>query len=370
MGHKSNYRYEHIFEELQRDIVNKKYSVDSFLPSESEICAAFGVKRGTVRKALDMLVQEGLIEKVPGVGSKVTAPGHITQQPTAIKSSLASSEMRTIALVASDSSDNPRTLSQPFYADLFHHIEMECRKHNCQLIYASNTQDDALETFLNNHSFCSIVFVSRTSESSLKIANRCNVPIILVNERYKGYTSISYDGVQGGYSVIEHLVKNGHRNIGFITGPDTYFSSCDRLLGCYSAINAFGLTIPKTNYIAGNWEFQSGYECAKKLFMQYKPMDRPTAIFAFNDMMSIGAIKALQDMGYSVPDDVSVIGFDNMEELKFTHTNLTTVDTNIAELAKVIVRFASHTDFVSDLTGLKVKVDTTLIVRDTVKKIN
>lgn len=368
MENKSNFRYQVVFDELRTAIQAQKILPGSFLPSESELCLHYGIKRGTARKALDLLVSDGLIEKVPGKGSLVSDPNIQHSAPVISPDSF--SQRRTIALITSDASGKPRTLSQPFYADLFYNLELECKSRGCQLVYASNTHGDALRNFLSVQKLATIVFVSHTDPDSIRIAGEYNFPILLINDEHKGITSVSYDGVKGAYSVVEHLIKNGHRNIAFITGSKSFYTSSDRLIGCYGAINTYGLTIPKSNFVPGNWEYQSGYDGAVSIFRDCPPLERPTAIFAFNDMMGIGAINALQHMGYAVPDDISIVGFDNMDELKFTHTNLTTVDTNIAEIARVVIRLATHPELIADLPGLRIKVDTNLVIQDTVKKIS
>lgn len=353
-----SFLYQSIYESLHSEIDAGLYAPGDLLPSEREICERFQVKRGTARKALRLLVDNGFVEKQAGVGSRVAQPVKEADVYTA--------RACTIGLILADDSTNERKLSQPYYADLFNHIEQECRRSDCQLIYASNTQSSALKEFLRSQRFSSVIFVTRTSQASIELAQSCGVPLLLVNERHAGMTSISYDGSQGAFRAVEYLVQAGHHNIAFITGPDSYYTSVDKLNGCYNAIMRFGLDIPPANITAGNWEYQGGYEKALELFRDRSPADRPTALFVFNDIMSIGAVKALRELGLSVPSDVSVIGFDNMEQLRYTEPDLTTVDTNISEMAKVIVRYATHPALFVSLPALRIKVETQLICRGTV----
>lgn len=356
---KGTFLYSQLYEALKKRIKSGEYASGALLPSEREISVEFQVERGTVRKALELLVQDHLVEKRPGIGTRVASG-----KPQGA-SAIPSGKRRIIGLIMADSPEHPRKLSQPYYADLFSSLEEECSLNNCQLIYSSVHHDRELSDFMKSHDFLSMVFVTRTHDSWLHLAKKMNVPIILVNERREDLLSISYNNLDGAYMAISEFVKHGHRNIGIIAGPQDYYTTREKMAGCYQAIVEYGLRVPQENIVYGDWEYQSGVVCARRLFADRSRQERPTAIFAFNDMMCVGAIRALRELSLSIPKDVSIMGFDNMNQLKYTEPGLTTIDTNVSLMAKVILECAT-THFGQTTSGLKIQVPVQMVHRETV----
>lgn len=354
------YRYDIVFSALREEILNGSFEFGVLLPSEREISLRFSVERTTVRKALEMLVEEALVEKKAGLGTKVIYKK--TEEA-------AQNKGRVIGFFITDDKTHSRQITQPYYADLFYHLEQECKAQDCVLIYSTLQPDSDITEILRNYNFVSAVFVTRMEPGYIRQTKKMDIPVLLVNEVHEGAVTISCDHAQGAYLAMRHLLDMGHRNIGIITGLPQYFASEEKLAGCYRALAESGITVPGENIMQGDWEFQSGYDCVRRMFAGRAQDSAPTALFVFNDMMSIGAIRALRDLSLSVPDDVSVIGFDNMGQLRFTEPGLTTVDSNIAYMAELVVNSAASNMFSSCDKGAKVLVPVNLIVRDTVKRV-
>lgn len=335
-----------------------KYKPAELLPSERELALRFGAERGTVRKALEMLVDSGLVEKRAGVGTRVIGSGEKPFDGPA--------KGRVLGFIMADDASASRRLTQPYYADLFYHLEDACKENDCQLIYSSAAQESDLSSFLSSHDFLSVVFVTHIPDAYIKQAQDRGIPTILVNEQHPGKFSISYDSADGAYQAMRYLIEAGHRRIAIITGPSHFYTSDEKMSGCYKAAAEFGIPLSPENIAAGNWEYQGGYSCIHQLFEKRGKAERPTAVFAFNDMMCIGAVNALREMGYRIPEDVSVVGFDNMEQLQFCEPDLTTVDANTSAMARLIVECAMSSMLTKNELGIKLLVPARLVVRDTV----
>jgi len=121
--------------------------------------------------------------------------------------------------------------------------------------------------------------------------------------------------------MVEHLVDLGHQHIAFIAGPDDFYDSQERLAGYQEAVAAFGLT-PMLD--RGDLFYQSGCLAARRLLEQ---TPRPTAIFAANDLMAIGAVDAARELGIVIPDQLAVVGADGLDQLACFSPGITTIQT-------------------------------------------
>ncbi len=138
---------------------------------------------------------------------------------------------------------------------------------------------------------------------------------------------VNCDNLIGGYEATKYLIENGHTNILHIEG-DERLSSIKRKVGYLQAMNDFGGY--KTQIITGHYKEDVAY----KAMNDYLKENKPTAVFAGNDIMSLGAIKAITDNGYKIPEDISIIGFDNLKVANWLNLNLTTFDVSLKEVAK------------------------------------
>ena len=135
------------------------------------------------------------------------------------------------------------------------------------------------------------------------------------------------DHKKGGFLATEHLIKLGHRRIACITGPSYLQGSISRVEGYRQALSQYGIPFDESLLVEGGYMMQNGEEGVLKLAdKQY------TALFAFNDMMAYGAYKALRRQGKSVPDDVSVVGYDDIFFSEILEVPLTSVRQPLEEL--------------------------------------
>lgn len=358
------FRYRMIYNTLKEDITNGVYEYGSLIPSENQLCKIFDTERATVRKALELLVTDGLIEKMPGVGSKV-----LRRSPEERIQIDLSTTPGVIGFFIAGDKDNEKKITEPFYADLFYFCERECRFHNSQLIYISIDPDVDVQSILSSYHFLAVIFVTKMDHTVINIVKQKGIPVVLVNELTENTTSICCDHAAGASQVMEYLHEKGHERIALITGPDGFLASDAKLSACYAAIYKYGFEVRAEWIAKGNWTFKTGYEATMHIFPEYskeKLAELPTAIYAFNDMMALGVMKALDSLGYSVPKHISVVGHDNMTQLKYTEPDLTTVDGSTEYLAHVVVDSIYNNIFSEFTRGCNITIPVKLIERKTV----
>jgi LacI family transcriptional regulator len=186
---------------------------------------------------------------------------------------------------------------------------------------------------LISRSIDGIIFV----ESWLRAANitldTANKPYVFVHRLFGiSYpNSVRPDERYGARLAVEHLLKLGHRRIGYINGPEGWFASEERLIGYQEALASYGIAFDPMLVESGDWEVQSGYPVAQRLL---KMPDPPDAIFAANDLMALGAIYAIQGAGLRVPDDIAVVGYDDREIGSITRPTITTVSLPCYEMGQ------------------------------------
>jgi LacI family transcriptional regulator len=165
----------------------------------------------------------------------------------------------------------------------------------------------------------------------------------------------------GGLSATEHLLSLGHRRIGFIAGPRRLLCSRARLDGYRAGLEAAGIELEEDLVRPGDFYHESGFDGGNALL---DLPNRPTAIFAASDQMAFGVYEAVRRHGLRVPDDVSVVGFDDLPEVRWSSPPLTTVRQPLAEMgilaARTVLRLAQG----EKLESPRVELATTLVVRD------
>lgn len=199
-----------------------------------------------------------------------------------------------------------------------------------------------------------------------------SVPVITVSGHHqgKGVTNIVLDHVRAAEVALKHLAQLGHRNIAFIKGQE--FSSDTEVRWSNIEKTARRLGLPISPALIAQLEGDSpspelGYEAARKLLASHKPF---TALFAFNDISAMGAIRALREAKLRVPEDVSVVGFDDIQSAAYQNPPLTTVRQPLREMgrkaAETLLRRIRRPG--ADFSGSEIMVEPRLIVRETTSR--
>ncbi len=174
--------------------------------------------------------------------------------------------------------------------------------------------------------------------------------------------SVSAAHASGAGQAMQHLLELGHGRIAAITGPRGWVATEDRRRGYHAALASAGiLPAPELEVESANWEIAGGIDAAAQLLSLPDP---PTAVFAFNDNLAIGAIRAARAHGLSVPEDLSVVGFDDVEQATVITPELTTVRQPLEEMGRMAVTLLTRLLERQRFETLHVELATRLVVRD------
>ncbi len=147
----------------------------------------------------------------------------------------------------------------------------------------------------------------------------------------EGINKVMIDNKAAAVMAVEHLLGLGHTRIACITGPEHTNSTVERLAGYKQALKNAGIAFDQQLVQVGDHQVGAGIEKSQQLLLL---KDRPTAIFCFNDEMAIGAMSALQQLGYQVPNDISIMGFDDIRFAQFTSPSLTTIRQPVEQIGR------------------------------------
>ena len=194
----------------------------------------------------------------------------------------------------------------------------------------------------------------------LKEHGLCFVVVDPLHDLEEGIPVVSAANASGATQATDHLLHLGHRRIGVITGPPGGVASKGRLQGYHAALAAAGIMPDPTLEAAGNFLVSGGVAGAQRLLGSADP---PTAIFAFNDRMALGVLKEGRSRGLRLPDDLSVVGFDDTIEAELAYPPLTTVRQPLAELGRMAVTLLFRLLGQQWFEPLRVELATRLVVR-------
>jgi LacI family transcriptional regulator len=165
----------------------------------------------------------------------------------------------------------------------------------------------------------------------------------------------------GGVSATEHLTRLGHRRIGFIAGRPGLWCSRARLDGYRAGLQAVGVAVDPDLVVQGDFDYASGHDGAVRLLDLPRP---PTAVFAASDQMALGVYEAVRKRGLRVPEDISVVGFDDLPQAGWSSPPLTTVRQPLAEMGMLAVRTVLRLLNDEHLESPKVELATEVVLRD------
>lgn len=191
-----------------------------------------------------------------------------------------------------------------------------------------------------------------------------NFPYVLIDQADVSENSnvVEATNWQGAYEATRYLNQLGHTRIAFITGSLAVRSAVDRLRGYKAALADCNIPVTEALIIEGDYQQQTGYEVTKSLLQNVDPP--PTAIFASNDLSAFGAMDAAREHGYRIPDDISIIGFDDVPQASFVYPKLTTVRQPLEQMGHVAVKMLlEHIEDQSN-TPQRVALATQLVIRD------
>lgn len=222
---------------------------------------------------------------------------------------------------------------------------------------------------INPKNYDGIVVVSQkeSDDEFIEEILEKNIPMVVINRDVKfDVVNVLSDETAATEKAMEYLINCGHRNIGLIEGKEGFLSTKLRRSGCNRAFEKFNININHKLIVKGDFTIKGGYEAAKKIIRE-KNM---SAIFAFNDEMAIGAIKAIKEQGLKVPNDISVLGFDGTEIGEFLTPSITTVKRPVGDISEIAAKLLINLINNEEIKEKKIILDTKLVVGNSIKKIN
>ena len=280
-------------------------------------------------------------------------------RPNVLARGLVKKETQTVGVIVPD-------ISNSYYAEITRGIEDVANKNGYTVIICNTNRLSSKAVnyieVLRERLVDGIIFTGGTDgkkllETELK---KYNLKVILIGNHGIDFPSVQIDNVAGSYKAISYLIKMGHRDIGFVRGPAKSITSRERLNGYKKALKDNGIKTRELLIKNGNFTSKSGFEATKLLINQ---KTKPTAIFCANDQMAIGSIKALREEGYRIPEEMAVVGFDDIELAFYIRPSLTTVSIPKHKLGQ-----AAMSGLLNILKGKgvekKVTLQTDLIIRE------
>jgi len=244
--------------------------------------------------------------------------------------SLITSKTSTIGVLLPD-------LYGEFFSEIIRGIDLAARRSGYHLIVSSSHNDRAeIEGAMRamRGRVDGVIVMSPDIDAQALMANLPDHhPVVLLNCALRGaaFDSVNIDNSRGARAIVRHLISHGHRRIAIIAGAPRNVDGHERQLGYHAALRDASIDRNIRWEAPGNFEEDSGFEAARALL---KLRSRPTAIFAANDSMAIGALSALREAGVRVPEDIAVAGFDDIPIARHVNPPLTSVHVPIAELGE------------------------------------
>jgi DNA-binding LacI/PurR family transcriptional regulator len=341
----------------------------SYRVSIKDIAKAAGVSYSTVSRALNNspLISQAVRDHVQEIARSM---GYT---PNALAQSLQSQQTNSVGLVIT-------TIADPFFADIVHGVEERARKTGVSVFLATSNNDPEeeiriIETFSRRRVDGVIVASSRIGPDYAARLGQIRIPVVLVNaeadEEQNNLFSVSVNDLLGASQAVQYLIDLGHRKIGYLGVSNRPASNKSRLDGYLETLKRNNIAV-QPGWICINQEQSSGalsldISIGKQLAGQILQTD-VTAVFCYCDTVAAGVYQACQKSGVSIPDDLSIIGFDDNTISEIIHPALTTIHQPKREIGEIAINM-----LLQCLAGGEVQnilLDPYLVVRESAAAIN
>lgn len=292
----------------------------------------------------------------------LAAMEELNYRPNVLARGLRRGETKTIGLVVPDNSN-------PFFAEVARIVEDIGFENGYSVILCNSDgnleKEAAYVNVLIAKQVDGVIFIAAGSKyEHLHELATAGIPVVVADRDIPQTLAdvVLVDNEQGGYDATRYLLSLGHRRIACIAGPSDLTPSADRVHGYRRALGEFGVPIEEKWIVPGDFRYQGGEAAIAELLRLDEP---PSAVFACNDVMAIGALRAVRSAGLQVPGDVSIVGFDDIPLASAVSPALTTVAQPIVELATLAAQLLMSRIQSDQQDGPKQRIvlDTELIVR-------
>lgn len=324
--------------------------------SIKDIARLAQVSHPTVSRALQNspLVNPRTAEKIRKIAEQM---GY---RASAVARGLVTQQTRTIGLVVT-------TVADPFISEVFSGIEQEAHARGYCVFMAESNADpqrerEVVRTFAERRVDGIIVISSRVGALYLPLLSEMRVPIVLLNDQHPGafVHSVMIRNLDGSRAAAGHLIGLGHRRIAYLGDQTGYQSDTERCAGYRQALEAAGIEFSPELVVQGDGKPDAGQRAMSQLLTLPDP---PTAVFCYNDMTALGAMQSIRQHALRVPDDISVVGFDDVFFASYTQPPLTTVRQPMRRMGQLAMESLFKL-MSGDEEEIRIKVDAELIVRE------
>ena len=285
--------------------------------------------------------------------------------PNAIARGLKTKRTYTLGMLIPD-------ITNPFFAELARGVEDAANKNSFNIILC-NTDDKLkkertyLEILREKRVDGLILGTAHIRDQSILELEKKKFPYILISRNVERLNKncIIIDDLAGGMMATEYLIKLGHHRIAHISGPLKTRSGLNRLKGYQLALKKHKIEYNDELVGEGDFRINGGYQVMKRFL---KLPDQPTAIFAANDLLALGAMQAIQKKNFYIPEDFSIIGFNDIELASFVYPSLTTIRQPILEMGNLAVKMLLKIIIDGEFNQGKIVLKPKLIIRESCKE--
>ncbi len=325
-----------------------------------DIAKQVGVSRSTVSRVVNNHPNVS-----PDVRKRVQKAIHSTGfHPNAAARSLASQRSHVIGLVLPRSASS--FFTDPYFPQLTQGIAYGCNNSDLTLslfLVGNKEDEEKITPRISRRGLLDGVLIQsgEPEDKIIEHLTRSSIPSVNLGRPHEasGISYIDVDNVDAAYKATRHLISLGHTRIGTITGGMHSTVSIDRRDGYVKALRGAGLDVDESLIAEGNFSEISGYIGMKKILL-----GNPQAVFTASDIMAVGAIRAIQEAGLRVPEDIAIVGFDDLPMQHLTKILLTTIRQPIMKFGVKAVELLLDLIENGNEPARRVFMDTELIIRE------
>jgi len=327
-----------------------------------DVAAKAGVSPATVS-----LVLNGKPGVSPETRQRVLqAAEELNYRPNASARSLVLEKTNMLGVILPD-------IGSPFYSEVVQGVEQEATAQGYYLVLCttcgkSSREEGYLHLFWE-HRVDGLLLVTPRNESLIQEIRKHGFPLVVLDRDISlqdDVVEVIVDNFHGAIQAVEHLIHCGYRNIGFINGLPEIQASQERFRGYQTALRKHGLCFCPELVVEGDFTERGGYIAMKKLLSVASNLD---AVFVANDWMALGALRAIREQGLRVPDDIGLVGFDDVPLAAQTDPPLTTVRQPMREMGALGVQLLIQLIKGKKVTPTKFTLPTELVLRGSTRQI-
>ena len=261
----------------------------------------------------------------------------------------------------------------PFFPQLIRGFEQECRQYGYEMVLCNVDQRDKnytqdLKDIFSEPGSAAVVLATEMMEGDLEAFKRVTCPLVILDHWTESmeFNAVLINNADAARMATEYLIENNHQNIGYLRGSYRIKGFRSRFAGFQIALKKHDLPCTETNLFTVSTTMNGAYQ-DMLAHLEKRRDSLPTAFFADNDMIALGAMKAFQEKGYRIPEDISIIGFDDLPFSEISSPRLSTMRVPNTEMGMLAVRRVVDLITERDAVVAKIQVCPKLIVRDSVR---